>query len=91
MSQEDGEYCTICGGIPPERINTRQILIDGKATGIDHLDFILENVMELNLHEDRKIIEEIMERVKKFNYVPTKKQEAYAAALLDEYKKYANK
>lgn len=91
MSSEDGDYCSICGGIPPDKINTKQVLIDGKATGIDHLDFILENVRELNLTDDKEIAEEIMVRVKKFNYVPTKKQDAYAKALLEEYKKSAGR
>jgi len=87
MSSEDGDYCSICGGIPPDKITTKKILIDGKATGIENLDFILENVRELNLNRNQEIVEEIMVRVKKFNYVPTKKESLYAAALLEEYLK----
>ncbi len=33
------------------------------------------------------ITEELLKRVKEFNYVPTKKTDVYAAALLVEYKK----
>ncbi|WFN37187.1 NAC family transcription factor [Methanomicrobium antiquum] len=87
MSSEDGDYCSICGGIPPDKITTKKILIDGKATGIENLDFILENVRELNLKNDKEIVKEIMVRVKKFNYVPTKKENLYADALLKEYLK----
>ncbi|GAA5262433.1 NAC family transcription factor [Methanocalculus sp. MC3] len=87
MSSEDGDYCSICGGIPPDKITTKKILIDGKATGIENLDFILENVRELNLTNDKEIVREIMVRVKKFNYVPTKKENLYADALLKEYLK----
>jgi len=87
MSSEDGDYCSICGGIPPDKITTNKIIIDGKATGIENLDFILENVRELNLTNDKEIVREIMVRVKKFNYVPTKKENLYADALLKEYLK----
>lgn len=85
--EKDGNYCSICGGIPPDRIKTKRILIDGKETGIDHLEFILRNVWELHLSDDSLITAEIMKRVKEFNYVPTKKESLYAEALLREYKK----
>ena len=84
---KDGEYCTICGGIPPDRIDTKRIMIDGKETGIDHLDFILDNVRELHLSRDSEIAEEILKRVNKFNYVPTKKEAEYSRALLEEYRR----
>ena len=41
---KDGYYCSICGGIPPDKITTKRILIDGKETGIDHLDWIFDEV-----------------------------------------------
>jgi hypothetical protein len=31
---KDGVYCKVCGGIVPESIQIKQILVDGKATGI---------------------------------------------------------
>jgi hypothetical protein len=85
--EKDGYYCSICGGIPPDRITTKRILIDGKETGIDHLDWIFDEVKKLRLADDAAITEELLKRVKEFNYVPTKKTEVYAAALLGEYKK----
>ncbi len=33
------------------------------------------------------LTEELLKRVKEFNYVPTKKSNVYAVALLAEYKK----
>jgi len=84
---KDGYYCSICGGIPPDKITTKRILIDGKETGIDHLDWIFDEVLKLNLADDTAITEELIKRVKEFNYVPTKKTDVYAAALLAEYKK----
>ena len=84
---KDGYYCSICGGIPPDKITTKRVLIDGKETGIDHLDWIFEEVEKLKITDDAAITDELLKRVKEFNYVPTKKTGAYAAALFAEYKK----
>ena len=84
---KDGYYCSICGGIPPDKITTKRVLIDGKETGIDHLDWIFEEVTKLRQTDDAALTEELMKRVREFNYVPTKKSDVYAAALLAEYKK----
>ena len=84
---KDGNYCTICGGIPPDRITTKRVLIDGKETGIDHLDWIFDEVKKLGIGNDARLAEEILKRVQQFNYVPTKKTEQYAAGLLAEYKR----
>jgi len=84
---KDGYYCSICGGIPPDRITTKRVLIDGKETGIDHLDWIFDEVKKLNIGNDAVLSEEILRRVKQFNYVPTKKADQYAAGLLAEYKR----
>jgi hypothetical protein len=84
---KDGYYCSICGGIPPDKITTKRVLIDGKETGIDHLDWILSEVKKLNPDTDEAIAEELLKRVKEFNYVPTKKSGVYAQALVAEFKK----
>jgi hypothetical protein len=44
-------------------------------------------VEKLKLTDDIVLTAEIITRVKKFNYVPTKKAGEYAVALLAEYKK----
>jgi hypothetical protein len=85
---KDGYYCSICGGIPPDKIKTRRILIDGKETGIDHLDFVLDEVKKLKLENTTAITEELLKRVKVFNYVPTKKTVEYGTALIGEYRKF---
>ena len=84
--EKDGYYCSICGGIPPDKIKTRLICIDGKETGIDHLDFIIADVKKLKLIQDDEIAVELIKRVNEFNYVPSKKKEQYKDALLKEYK-----
>lgn len=85
---KDGYYCSICGGIPPDKITTKRVLIDGKETGIDHLDFIFDEVKKLGLDNNAAIADEILKRVKVFNYVPTRKTAEYADGLLAEYRKY---
>ena len=84
---KDGYYCSICGGIPPDKITTKRVLIDGKETGIDHLDWIFAEVKKLGLDNDEAIAEQLLRRVKEFNYVPTKKTGVYALALVAEFKK----
>jgi hypothetical protein len=84
---KDGYYCSICGGIPPDKIKTKMILVDGKETGIDQLDWILSEVKKLKHSNDATIMDELLKRTMALNYVPTKKKEAYGVALLEEYKK----
>ena len=85
---KEGKYCTICGGIPPSEIGIRRILIDGKETGIDKLDWILGEVAKLRPATDDAIREELLKRVREFNYVPTKKADAYGEGLLREYRTF---
>jgi hypothetical protein len=87
-NDNDGYYCTICGGIPPDKITTKRVLIDGKETGIDHLDWIFGEVAKLAVENDTVLTEEILKRVKQFNYVPTKKTPEYGSGLLAAYKKF---
>lgn len=87
-SERDGKYCSVCGGIPPEEVKIRRILIEGKETGIDKLDFILDDVAALGLTVNTEIIDALLKRVQVFNYVPTKKADVYGQALLKEYRAY---
>lgn len=84
--EKDGYYCTICGGIPPDQIKIKKIPIDGKETGIDRLDWIFMDVAGLKLSNDEIVTDEIIKRVRQFNYIPTKKMTQYREALLREYK-----
>lgn len=88
MSDEkDGVYCKVCGGIIPQDTSIKPIEVDGKATGINQLDFILDEVADLNLNSDNDIRNELVKRAKILNYIPTKMTEKYAEALLRVYKK----
>ena len=83
---KDGSYCTICGGIPPDQVKIKKIVIDGKETGIDRLDWILLDVYSLGIHNDTAITDELEKRVRQFNYIPTKKIAEYREALLREFR-----
>lgn len=85
-NESDGYYCTVCGGIPPDQIKIKKIPIDGKETGIDRLDWILQEVANLNLTRDDEITDELVKRVVQFNYIPTKKMAEYREALLKQYR-----
>ncbi|KAF5041076.1 hypothetical protein DSECCO2_526800 [anaerobic digester metagenome] len=84
--EEEGVYCTICGGMVSQAPGVRQVLIDGKPTGITGLDECIAVVRELGLNTDAEIADALLARLSKGNYVPTRKREAYAAALLAEYR-----
>ncbi|MDO8841255.1 NAC family transcription factor [Methanocalculus sp.] len=84
---DEGEYCTVCGGTPPDKILIKRIMVDGKETGIDKLEWIIEEVQKLTITDSIKIGDELMLRVSQFNYIPTKKKEAYREALLAEYRR----
>jgi hypothetical protein len=85
---KDGVYCTICGGIPPDQIKIKKIVIDGKETGIDRLDWILRDVSRMNLAGDEDIADELVKRVLQFNYIQTRKMKEYRTALLREYRMF---
>ncbi|MGD1004863.1 MAG: NAC family transcription factor [Methanoregulaceae archaeon] len=84
---KEGYYCSICGGIPPDKIKTKKIMIDDKETGIDQLDWIINEVAKLNLKDDDTIQDELIKRTQQLNYVPSKKIKEYKFALLKEYRK----
>lgn len=88
MSEDkDGVYCKVCGGIVPGTIDIKQILVDGKTTGINHLEFIIEEVKKLGSLSDAETKTELLKRARELNFIPTKKEGAYAEGLLDAFKR----
>lgn len=92
MSEEkDGMYCKVCGGIIPQDTKIGSIEVEGKPTGINQLDFIIDEVTSLHLNSDSDIRDELMKRARILNYIPTKMTEKYAEALLRVYKEHLRK
>ena len=85
--EDEGVYCTICGGMVSQAPGVRKVAIDGMETGITGLDECIAAVKALGLADDAAIREELLVRLAKGNYIPTKKREAYGAALLEEYRR----
>jgi hypothetical protein len=63
----------------------KRIYLDGTAIGISRFDDIITEVAELELEDEEQIKSELVVRIKKFNYVPSGAEEAYAEAALDVF------
>ena len=83
-----GNIAVSRGGIPPDEIKIRKIVVERKETDIDQLDSKFTDVAELHLEDPRAIRAELIKRAKVFDYVPTKKIDAYADALKEEYRQF---
>ncbi|MBT8508331.1 hypothetical protein AZH53_07925 [Methanomicrobiaceae archaeon CYW5] len=88
---KDGDYCTICGGMVPKGSDVVIITVDGKEVGINRLAFIIREVADHRPEGVAAIKDALLARVKALNYVPTKKEAAYADAVYAEYLKYLKK
>jgi hypothetical protein len=65
----------------------RQIPVNGIMTGITMLDESIADVREQNPGNDAATRDALMKKIKIYNYVPKGVEEAYALALMEEYKK----
>lgn len=65
----------------------RQIEIGGIVVGLAMLDDIIEEVQGLHLTGKDAIADELIKRVKIYNYVPQKAESEYRDALIREYEK----
>ena len=88
MPDDEGEYCTVCGGMVPKAGNVRVISVDGKEVGVNGLDQILKSVAEMELLSPAEVKDALISAVKAGNYIPTKKSGAYAKALYAEYLRF---
>lgn len=66
-----------------------QIRVEGRLIGVIGLESILADVAQwAKGKEDTEITAELLNRIEKRNYIPSKMKEVYGKALLREYKKY---
>lgn len=65
----------------------RQVDIGGIVVGLAILDDIIDEVQELHLTGKDTIADELMKRIKIYNYVPRAAEAEYRAAMLREYGK----
>jgi hypothetical protein len=83
MTGEDKPCCS-AGAL--RRI--RQIEIDGHRIGLAMLDPLLEETIRLELPGEGSVGDELLTRVKIYNYIPPGAEEIYRKALLAEYRRW---
>jgi hypothetical protein len=69
----------------------RQIPVNGIMTGIPMLDESIAAVREQNPGNDSRISEALMKKIRVYNYIPPGVAEAYARAIMEDYKKVCQK
>ena len=72
-------------------MKTRFISIDGKQIGIAGLDEVLEELYKAGKEPDASLGDYLLGRLRKVNYIPLAKEEAYAAAFLEEYRMFCDR
>lgn len=65
----------------------RKIPINGIMTGITMLDESIAVVKEQDPGSETATREALMKKIRIYNYIPPGVEEAYASALMEEYKK----
>jgi small redox-active disulfide protein 2 len=66
-----------------------QIRVEGQMTGVIGLESVLADIVQWAKGKaDAEITAELLIRIEKRNYIPSKIKEAYGKALLREYKKF---
>lgn len=63
----------------------RQVDVGGITVGLAMLDDIIDEVQELHLPTRDAIINELIRRVRVYNYVPPSAEEKYREAIYREY------
>ncbi|MBS3781653.1 MAG: hypothetical protein KGY68_03470 [Candidatus Thermoplasmatota archaeon] len=62
--------------------------IDGRGVGIRGMKEIFEDLEEKEISPDDVDKDELIERFREDNYIPTRKEKEYKEALLSEYRNY---
>ena len=66
-----------------------QIRVGGSPVGIIGLKIVMEDMAEeYSERPDQEVLEELLSRLEKRNYIPEKVKEGYAKAFLREFKKF---
>ncbi len=69
-----------------------QIRVGNSPVGITGLKIVMEDIAKAyGERPDRKVMEELLSRLGKRNYIPEKVKESYAKAFLREFKKFLGK
>ena len=69
----------------------KKINVNGVMTGISRLDESIAAVRAMNLSDEKAIRTALLEKVRAANYFPPAVEDAYAKALMEEYRKDSGK
>jgi hypothetical protein len=84
MMKNDGIPCCAADAIR----SVKQVEVNGATVGLSMLDLVFAEVQELGLADDTAVQEELIRRVRVYNYVPHSAAGCYAAAVYREYVKW---
>lgn len=62
--------------------------IEGRTVGIRGMKEVFRGLEEKGTSPDEVDKDELMERIKEDNYIPSKKEKEYKEAIISEYRKY---
>ncbi|MGB8657190.1 MAG: hypothetical protein WCE90_05330 [Candidatus Zixiibacteriota bacterium] len=71
-------------------MKTRQIAVDGKQIGIVGLDEVMEELYQSGGKPDGDSKDYLLVRLKALNYIPSGKEDIYAACFLEEYRRFCD-
>jgi CDP-4-dehydro-6-deoxyglucose reductase len=72
-------------------VKTRLINIEGKQVGIAGLDEILEELHQGGKEPDASLGDYLLGRLRKLNYIPPAKEEAYASVFQEQYRMFCDR
>ena len=72
-------------------MKTKLIIIEGKQIGIAGLEEAMEELYRARIKPEESAMTSLFDKLKQLNYIPPAKEEVYAAAFLNEYKRYTER
>jgi len=84
-----GDVKPCCAADALRRI--RQVEINGIMTGIVMLDESIADVRALNPGSEPEVRAALLKKIRIYNFIPKGAEDAYARALVEEYKKAITK
>jgi len=72
-------------------VKTRLISIEGKQIGVAGLDEVLDELHTAGKRPNSNLGHYLLGRLRRLNYIPPAKENAYAGALLDEYRRFRDR
>lgn len=72
-------------------MKSKLIIIESKQIGIAGLDEVMEELHQVGIEPEESAMTGLLEKLKQLNYIPPAKEEVYAAAFLNEYKRFSER